>query len=357
MFSNVTFPVFVTVTLNVTVSPKTYFSPLAGGFITSFSTLNSGCLSSVLTSSLSESVVPSSAVATATFVIVPCKSFSCTTYLYSTDFVSVGSNSSIIFVSLISVIPSNSSSTSISYNVVFPVFVTFTLYVTSSPKTYFFPLSGLLVTSLFTTKLAVSVSSVFVSSSLSPTNATFVIAPLILVTFTENTTVAVVFGATLTEIPDINSSALYVLSPTVTSPFISALFFNIVSKFSSFTVTVPATSPVFSTEIVYVIISPTLATSTCVLSLVITLDLFVVMIAVLVGFPSLLSSPLAIAIFSIVPVASSFTLTLNCSVVVESASISTNHLKDVTFPFSSANVSTSSVLDTYVVPSGIASVT
>ena len=191
-----------------------------------------------------------------------------------------------------------------------------------------------------------------VGSSLSPTNATFAISPSILVTSTENTTFAVEFSATSTKIPEINSSAVYVLSPTVTFPFIFA-FCNMFAKSLSFTIILPGTLPVFSTDIVYVMISPTFATSTGVSFLVITLVLSVLIIDVSV---LLLSSPLAIATFSIVPVAPSLTITVKFTVVVAFASISTNHLKDVTtVPLS--NSSAFGVLDTYVVLAGISSVT
>ena len=66
--------------------------------------------------------------------------------------------------------------------------------------------------------------------------------------------------------------------------------------------TLPSAFPVFFTVILYVISSPILATSTISLFLVITLDLLDVIIDVSVGSPSSLSSPLAIAIFEIVPV-------------------------------------------------------
>ena len=79
----------------------------------------------------------------------------------------------------------------------------------------------------------------------------------------------------------------------------------------------------------------------------------------------MLSSPLAIARFEIVPVASSLTFTLKLTVVIPSVpsivgSTSTNHLKDVTLPCSSLNsvkLEISSSGSTYVVPSGITSVT
>ena len=195
-------------------------------------------------------------------------------------------------------------------------------------------------------------SSGSVGSSLSPTNATFAISPSILVTSIENTTFAVEFSATSTKIPEINSSAEYVLSPTVTFPFIFA-FCNMFAKSSSFTMILPGTLPVFSTDIVYVMISPTFATSTGVPFLVIILVLSVLMIDVSV---LLLSSPLAIATFSIDPVVPSLTITVKFTDVVEFASISTIHLKDVTtVPLS--NSSAFGVLDTYVVFSGMLSVT
>ena len=100
------------------------------------------------------------------------------------------------------------------------------------------------------------------------------------------------------------------------------------------------------------ILSPILATLIFESSFI-TLVLDVVIIDVCV---SLLLSPLAIATFEIVP-ASSLTITENSTVVVPFASTSTNHLKDVTLPSVSVNVSTSPILDTYVVPSGIASLT
>ena len=194
------------------------------------------------------------------------------------------------------------------------------------------------------------------------------IAPSILVTFTENTTVAIAFAGTSIFIPSfINCSTEYVLSPTVTSacgsPCISALFSKIDFKSVSFTVVLPSTSPVFSTEIVYVIMSPSLAgASTFVPSLVIALVFSVFIIDVLTV--SLVSS-LAIAKFSIVPVASSLTFTLKLTVFVPSTpstvgSTSTNHLKDVTLSCSSLNsvkLAISSSGSTYVVPSGITSVT
>ena len=71
---------------------------------------------------------------------------------------------------------------------------------------------------------------------------------------------------------------------------------------------------------------------------------------------SLLSSPLAIATFLMVPVASSLTVTVKFTDVVEFASISTIHLKDVT-AVSFLNSSAFGVLDTYVVLVGIVSVT
>ena len=228
---------------------------------------------------------------------------------------------------------------------------------------------SLTVFSTFTANVSTSSGSVGVGSSPSPTNATFVIVPSIFVTFIENSTVTVDSASTLMSfIPAIKSSDVLVSSITVsptlitTFPCISALFSKIVAKSASLTVVFPSTVPVFSTEIVYVIISPIFATSTGVPSLVITLVLSVVMIDVSVGFPSLLSSPLAIATFEMVPVTSSLTLTVNSTVVVPEASsvdasISTNHLKDVTLPSTSVNVSTFPILDTYVVPSGIVSVT
>ena len=227
---------------------------------------------------------------------------------------------------------------------------------------------SLTVFSTFTANVSTSSGSVGVNSSPSPTNATFVIAPLILVTFIENSTVTVDSAGTLMSlIPAIKSSDVFVSSITVsptlitTFPCISALFSNIVAKSASFTVVVPSTVPVFCTEIVYVILSPILATLTFESSFI-TLVLSVVMTDVSVGFPSLLSSPLAIATLEMVPVASSLTLTVNSTVVVPltssvDASTSTNHLKDVTVSLSFGKVSTFPILDTYVVPAGIASVT
>ena len=252
-------------------------------------------------------------------------------------------------------------------NVVLPVLVTVISYVITSPSftgTTSPPFTFVAFFSIVKSVVSTSSGSVGVGSSLSPTNATFVIAPSILVTIIENSTVTVDSAGTLMSlIPAIKSSDVLVSSITVsptlitTFPFISALFSNIVAKSASFIVVVPSTVPVFCTEIVYVIMSPTFATSTGIPSLVITLVLSVVMIDVSVSSPSLLSSPLAIATFEIVPVASLLTFTVNSTVFVEFASTSTNHLKDVTFSLSFGKVSAFPILDTYVVPSGIASVT
>ena len=246
----------------------------------------------------------------------------------------------------------------------FPLLVNSIVYVICPPT----------LTDVLSAFFVALISTVFTFSEsvgflLSPINATFAITPSIFVTFIENSTVTVVSaGILISLIPVIKSSDVFVSSITVsptlitTSPCISALLSNIVAKSASLTVVVPSTVPVFCTEIVYVITSPTFATLTGVPSLVITLVLSALMIDVSVGFPSLLSSPLAIATFEIVPVASSLTLTVNSTVVFPSSSsvlafTSTNHLKDVTLPSASVNVSTSPILDTYVVPSGIASVT
>ena len=238
-----------------------------------------------------------------------------------------------------------------------PILVTVTLYVITSFNAYLPSLFASGPSTVFTTSTPSVCTISGVSFSFSPKITTFSIAPFTFRTLVVKV-ISIVFPAsTVTSFPVINSFAK-ASSSSLTSKIPSLIN---CANLMSFTTVLPCTFPVFVTEIVYVIVSPTLAVSTGSVSpsLVITLVLFVVIIDVSV---LLLSSPLAIAKFSIVPVAPSFTLTLNSNVVVPlissvDASISTNHLKDVTLPFASVNSSTSCALDTYVVPSGIASVT
>ena len=160
--------------------------------------------------------------------------------------------------------------------------------------------------------------------SVFPTVALFKISPTILLILTVATTFAVVIAGISNSYPSANlstsilsvsfSSTKTFISPT-TSAFSSTktLFF----KSESVIFVLPAISPLFFTEIVYVISSPFFAgASTSSPSLIITLD-FVgssntgFFVGSSSPFSSVVFFPSAIATFFIVPLASSFTLTLN----------------------------------------------
>ena len=148
----------------------------------------------------------------------------------------------------------------------------------------------------------VSITSVFVSFP--PTSAIFSIAPSTLTTLTVNVLVAVSLAPNTID-HTTESFASETIAPSCAETN------SVPSGTLSCIYVVPSASPVFSTVIVYVIKSPTLATSTSSSFLVIILVLFALIIDVFVSFPSsgsfvgsVLSSPFAIAVFAITPAVS-----------------------------------------------------
>ena len=235
-----------------------------------------------------------------------------------------------------------STPSSWSFNVTFvksllPVFVTVIVYSITSPAWTLVSipmLSSFLLISetIFSTSiLAVSTLSSLVG--VPPTFAMFLIPPSTLTTSTVNS-----FNIVSLATNDIDhateSAVSEINAPSATTNFVPSGTWSVIYV-------VPFESPVFSTIILYVIKSPTLAVSTssycCVFSfnLDIILDFFVLIIDVFVGSPSLLSSPFAIAVFKIVPVDGisfpslsnivSFTFTVNRAIIVFPAGIVTTH--------------------------------
>ena len=295
-FVNVTFPLLVTVTLYVITSFNAYFpSPSASVPSTVFttSTVLSSSSTSVVTSS--DGVSPTVAI----FLTSPAKISASVTVcvnVTSPDF--PGSISAIVCVfsfELLSFTTTFIAST-------LPILVTITLYVITSFNAYFPSLFASVPSTVFTTSNPSVCTTSGVSSSLSPKITAFSIVPFTFKTLVVKVNSIVFPGSTVTSFPVINSFA-NTLSSSFTSKIPSLIN---CANLMSFTTVLPCTFPVFVTDIVYVIISPTLATSTVSSSLVITLVLSVVIIDVSV---LLLSSPLAIATFSIDPVAPSLTLT------------------------------------------------
>ena len=222
---------------------------------------------------------------------------------------------------------------------------------------------ALLISTTSLTTVISAVSSSFSLVSVPPTFAIFLIFPSMLSTSTVNFLVTVEFAASLTD------QAISVCSSD-TSWSCTDINFVPAGTVSVMNV-VPSASPVFVTVIVYVILSPTFAVSTISPFLVITLDLLFSIIDVSVGFPSLLSSPFAIAVFRIVPVTgtsspssfniASFTFTVNDSLIVSPAGIVAIHFTPTTvsFPFTVVpfiSLFSSSLIDTKLVFCGILSV-
>ena len=249
-------------------------------------------------------------------------------------------------------IPTNFSSTTTFFKSLLPLFITVIAYSITSPSLTsmsfpiltVFPSIILLMsaTSLFTVISAVSFLSSFVG--VPPTSPIFLIFPSMLFTSTVNSLVTVEFAPTL-----IDHVTIVFPSSDVDTIASSLADTNFVPSGTVSVIYVePSTSPVFVTVIVYVIWSPTFAVLTTSLSLVITLDLLFVIIAVFVGSPSLLSSPFAIAVFEIVPVTGTsspssfniilFTFTVNLAITVSPAGTVTTHFTPTTFCVSSADV-------------------
>ena len=215
--------------------------------------------------------------------------------------------------------PSSFSSTTTFVKFSLPVFVTVILYLITSPSLTSVSspkLSSSLNISItvFSTLIPVVGSSVL-SVSLFPTVAIFVIflfsSAFISFTITVNVFWIVSTAGTVTSF-HVNVSLFLDISAPSTVPH-----FNIVPVgILSLIVVVPFSVPVFVTEIVYFISSPTFAMLTfsylfvSLLYLNISLVLLFVIIDV---FSSLLSSPFAIALFVIVPVTSESTTTVNLS--------------------------------------------
>ena len=175
---------------------------------------------------------------------------------------------------------------------------------------------------------AVCLSSSFVSFP--PTVAIFFIVPSMLITSTINFFVILLLAGTL-----MFSHVTVLLSFEIFAPAVDTNF--VPSGTLSVIVVIPSTSPVFSTVIVYNILSPTLAISFCLLtdlaSLIIALLFSAFIIAV---FVSLLSFPFAIAIFDIVPVTFSSTFTVNSIFNVSPTGIVAIHFT----PFTSSSTTT-----------------
>ncbi len=228
------FPLFVTVTLYVIVSPNAYFP---------FSFL--AVLVTVLTKSYfvigsSVSVVTSfegSSPIVATFTtFLAVISFSVTMCVNSTSLLSPGLSSpftvAVFSSELLSV-------TTTSFTVWFPLFVTVTLYVIVSPNAYFPSLSLSVPVTVLTKSYFVngsSVSTVTFSVSFPSDVATFTTSPSLM-------------SASVTICVNVNSALPF------TAMFVAVLTFS--SELLSFTVTVFNTVlPVFVTVTLYVTTSP-----------------------------------------------------------------------------------------------------
>ena len=188
------------------------------------------------------------------------------------------------------------------------------------------------VTSLTTFISAVSFLSGFVGTP--PTVATFSIFPLISFTSTINvlSIVSLAPNSTFHEICFLLSVVVVIFPASVTELSINSVPTGIVSSIVVF----PEISPVFVAVIVYFILSPNFATSrpsftsTLFLSIIL-LDFLAFIIDV---FSSLLSLPLTIAAFDIVPVAFSLTFTVNLTSIDSFAGTVTIHFKPITVSFS-----------------------
>ena len=212
------------------------------------------------------------------------------------------------------------------------------------------------VTSLTTFISAVSFLSGFVGTP--PTVATFSIFPLISFTSTINvlSIVSLAPNSTFHEICFLLSVVVVIFPLSVTELSINSVPAGTVSSIVVF----PDTSPVFVAVIVYFILSPNFATSrpsfTSTLSLsTILLDFLAFIIDV---FSSLLSLPLTIAAFDIVPIAFSLTFTVNLTSIDSFAGTVTIHFNPITTSFSNIVVPEfcASSIETKVVCSGILSV-
>ena len=325
-FVNVTFPLFVTVTLYVITSFSAYFpSPSASVPSTAFttSTVLSSSSTSVVTSS--DGVSPTVAV----FLTSPANMSASVTVCVNVT--------SPDFPGFISAIVCVFSFELLSFTTTFiastlPIFVTVTLYVITSFNAYFPSLFASVPSTVFTTSTpSVCTTSGVSCSSFSPNITTFSIAPFTFRTLVVKVNSIVSPASNVTSFPAIKSFA-NTSSSLLTSKIPSLIN---CANLISFTTVVPFILPVFVTDIVYVIVSPTLATSTVFPSLVMTLVLSVFMIDVSV---LLLSSPLAKATFSIVSVAPSSTVTWNCNVFTSFAPKDIAHL-NTTLPFASVSFS------------------
>ena len=179
---------------------------------------------------------------------------------------------------------------------------------------------------------AVSILSGFVGSP--PTVAIFLIFPLMSFTSTINVLSIVLLASSskFHEICFLLSVTVVIFPPSVTESSTNSVPTGTVSSIVVF----PEISPVFVAVIVYFILSPNLATSrpsfTSTLSLsTILLDFLAFIIDV---FSSLLSLPLTIAAFDIVPVAFSLTFTVNLTSIDSFAGTVTIHFKPITVSFS-----------------------
>ena len=234
MSLTVWFPLFVTVTLYVIVSPRAYFP---------FSFL--AVLVTVLSNSYfvigsSVSVVTSfegSSPIVATFITFPAlTSASVTMCVNVTSLLSPG----LISPFTVAVPSSELLSVTTTFSTVwFPLFVTITLYVIVSPKSYFPSLSLSVPVTVFTKSYFVNGSSV--------STVTFSVSfPSDVATFTTSLSL---ISSSVTICVNVNSA----FPPTAI--FVAVLAFS--SELLSFTVTVFNTVfPVFVTVTLYVIVSP-----------------------------------------------------------------------------------------------------
>ena len=167
-----------------------------------------------------------------------------------------------------------------------------------------------------------------------PTVATFSIFPLI--SFTSTINVLSIFSlapnSTFHEICFLLSVVVVIFPLSVTELSINSVPTGTVSSIVVF----PETSPVFVAVIVYFILSPNFATSrpsftSTLFFSIILLDFLAFIIDV---FSSLLSLPLTIAAFDIVPVAFSLTFTVNLTSIDSFAGTVTIHFKPITVSFS-----------------------
>ena len=212
------------------------------------------------------------------------------------------------------------------------------------------------VTSFTTFMSAVSFLSGFVGTP--PTVATFSIFPLISFTSTINvlSIVSLAPNSTFHEICFLLSVVVVIFPASVTELSINSVPTGTVSSIVVF----PEISPVFVAVIVYFILSPNFATSrpsftSTLFFSIILLDFLAFIIDV---FSSLLSLPLTIAAFDIVPVAFSLTFTVNLTSIDSFAGTVTIHFKPITVSFSNIVVPEfcASSIETKVVCSGILSV-